>query len=163
MTIRTMSLLVGGALILGACAYVGVRPSPDPTASPSPMMPGEPTFETLMLSISNATTLDISLVVNGNSVGVYSAGSYVHPIDPAWLPSSPWHVEAQTVNGRVLVTFDVQAGDVWSSGPDANGHSARTGKAGRADLSCGRLDVWSGPPLLGPAPPSSFPPGDCDP
>ena len=36
------------------------------------------------------------------------------------------------------------------------------GDAVRVDLSCGRLDIWSGPPLLGP-PPGPGTPGDCTP
>jgi hypothetical protein len=34
------------------------------------------------------------------------------------------------------------------------------GDGNRVDLSCGRIDVWAGPPLLGPAPGPGTP-GDC--
>jgi hypothetical protein len=56
----------------------------------------------------------------------------------------------------VLVSMIVHDGDVVAA---ADGDK---GDANRVDLSCGRLDIWSGPPLLGPAPgPGS--PGDCGP
>ncbi len=32
----------------------------------------------------------------------------------------------------------------------------------RVDLSCGRIDIWSGTPMMGPAPGPGVP-GDCDP
>lgn len=120
-------------------------------------------IDPLELSMSNQTTLAITLVVNGQVVGPIAPGAHEDPIDGALLPAPQWHVDARTPTGRVLTTLDVAPGDVWhiTEGPD--GRSSSAGKATRVDLSCGRLDIWSGPPMLGPAPPSSFPPGDCDP
>jgi heat shock protein HslJ len=114
------------------------------------------------LSISNNTTLDVNLVVNGAPVGVFGPGEYHDPITNVTLPELPWTVEARTQSGRVLVSFTVQPGTV-SSTAYPGGVSEANGAGARADLSCGRLDVWSGPPMLGPAPPPSFPPHDCDP
>jgi len=117
----------------------------------------------LALSISNQTTLDVTLVVNDQVVGAFPPTAHEDPIPASRLPPPPWHVEARTTTGRVLASIDVRPGDVWSTTPDAAGRSSVRGKADRAELSCGRLDIWSGPPLVGPAPPASFPPGDCDP
>jgi len=76
------------------------------------------------------------------------------------LPRQPWLVEARTPTGRVLSSMTVRPGDVWETTmPD--GSTQMKGDAVRVDLSCGRLDMWSGPPLLGPAPgPGKT--GDCD-
>jgi hypothetical protein len=54
----------------------------------------------------------------------------------------------------------VKAGDVWQTTPDANGRSESKGDAIRVDLSCGLLEVWTGPPLTGP-PPGPGTSGDC--
>jgi len=50
----------------------------------------------------------------------------------------------------------VRPGDVWETAGQMKGDAVRV------DLSCGRLDIWSGPPLLGPAP-GPGKPGDCAP
>jgi len=113
----------------------------------------------LTLSVSNQTTLPVTVAVNQLEFGPYEPGSSDDPIDPRLLPAAPWHVEAKTPSGRVLLSFDVDQPDVWRS---ADG-SQTAGAGARADLSCGRLDVWVVYPLAGPAPPQSFPPGDCDP
>jgi hypothetical protein len=103
------------------------------------------------LSISNGTTIPVTLVVNGTVVETVAPGDRQDPIT-ASLPTRPWTIETRSPSGRVLSTLTVSATDDISS---------TSGRAVRADLSCGRLDVWSGPPLLGP----TFipgPSGDCD-
>ena len=55
----------------------------------------------------------------------------------------------------------VSAGDVWSQ-QNADGSGESKGDGARVDLSCGRIDVWSGTPMMGPAPGPGAP-GDCDP
>jgi hypothetical protein len=117
----------------------------------------------LTLSISNQTTLVVTLIVNEQIVGIYPPAAHRDPITAPLLPPPRWHVEARSPSGRVLASMDVRPGDVVSTTPDAAGRSSSRGKGDRAELSCGRLDIWSGPPLLGPAPPDSFPVGDCDP
>ena len=84
------------------------------------------------LEISNGTTLVVTLAVNGSAIAHVNPGG-LEKISPSRLPSLPWIVEARAASGRVLVY-----------------------------LSCGRLDVWSGPPLAGPVPGLGHP-GDCDP
>lgn len=114
------------------------------------------------LSISNQTTLRVTLVVNSEPIGTFPAGAYADPIKNLQLPDLPWNVEARTDSGRVLVSFTVKPGTV-SATAYPGGPTVVRGAGARADLSCGRLDVWSGPPLGGPMPPASFPPGDCNP
>ena len=77
------------------------------------------------------------------------------------LPPLPWSVETRTPSGRALSRLTVRAGDVWETNLPGGGRQMK-GDAVRVDLSCGRLDMWSGPPLLGP-PPGPGMPGDCDP
>lgn len=116
----------------------------------------------LELSVSNQTTA-ITLVVNGQTVGPFAPTAHEDPIDASLLPAPPWHVEARTPSGRVLTALDVKPGDVWHTTEGRDGHSSATGRATRVDMSCGRLDIWSGRPMSGPAPPRTFPAGDCDP
>jgi len=114
------------------------------------------------LGVSNAATIPVTLVVNGNVVGTYppKTGTTGIGIDPGTLPPLPWHVVARTAGGRALLTMDVTAPPV--SIPRAGGGGEVIGAAVRVDLSCGRLDLWAGPPVAGPAPGPGNP-GDCDP
>lgn len=120
-------------------------------------------IDPLDLSISNNTTLVITLVINHQVIGLFGPGAHEVPIDASRLAAPPWHVEARTSSGRVLVTMDVAPGDVWHTEEGIDGRSSSQSAGARADLSCGRLDIWSGAPMSGPAPPASFAPGDCDP
>lgn len=105
------------------------------------------------LSIANYTTIAVTLVVNGKVIETVPAGGYQDPIKGE-LPGLPWNVETRSPSGRVLSRMTVNAGDVWQTTNEAKGDAVRV------DLSCGRLDVWSGPPLLGPIP-GPGQPGDC--
>ncbi len=112
------------------------------------------------LEISNGTTLVITLVVNATPITSVGPGA-VDKISPSRLPPLPWKVEARATSGRVLASMTVRAGDVVrTTNPD--GSTSWKGDAVRVELSCGRLDVWSGPPLAGPAPGAGSA-GDCDP
>jgi hypothetical protein len=117
-----------------------VRGNAQSAVSPATLMP---------LSISNGTTILVTLVVNGTVVETVAPGGHENPVKAA-LPSLPRSIETRSPSGRVLSRLTVNAGDVVSTTPDASGHSMSKGDAVRADLSCGRLDVWSGLPLLGP-------------
>lgn len=78
------------------------------------------------------------------------------------MPQLPWHVEARTqAGGRLLLSFDVKRGDVFST-TEPDGQGSARGVSERRDLSCGRLDVWSGPRMMGP-PPGPGERGDCEP
>lgn len=112
------------AVAVGAC---GVAPTPQP-----PLLP--------TVSVANGTTILVTITINGVQVGTVPPGTTEHPI-PATLPARPWTVEARSPSGRALATLTVSAEDYIST---------NSGVAVREDLACGRLDLWSGPPLLGP-------------
>ena len=136
------------ALALACCATAPAR-APSPVASSPPA-----------LGIANGTSIAVTLAVNGVVVETVAPGGYEDPVT-AQLPPLPWSIETRSPSGRVLSRLMVSAGDVVYTTPDASGGSSARGRAVRVDLSCGRLDVWSGPPLLGPM----FipgPSGDCD-
>jgi uncharacterized NAD(P)/FAD-binding protein YdhS len=113
-----------------------------------------PTREAHDLVVSNQTALAITLAVNGVVVRTVRAHSDEAVIAKD-LPPQPWLVEARSPAGRVLSSMTVRAGDVWETGTQMKGDAVRV------DLSCGRLDMWSGPPMLGPLPGPGRP-GDCD-
>jgi len=112
--------------------------SPTPTAQPRDLI------------VDNQTTLAITLAVNGVVVRTIQAHKQ-EAVLVSDLPPQPWLVEARTPSGRILSSMSVRPGDVWETrAPD--GSTQMKGDAVRVDLSCGRLDMWSGPPVLGPAP-----------
>ena len=110
--------------------------------------------------INNGTTMTVTMVVNNalpRPIGPHTQVA----VSAADLPPLPWSIETRTTRGRVLASMTVRDGDVQATA-NADGSRSIRGDATRVDLSCGRLDVWVGPPLLGPGPgPGS--PGDCDP
>ena len=110
------------------------------------------------LSIANWTTIAVTLVVNGSVIETVPPGGYEDPIKGD-LPPLPWNAETRSPSGRVLSTLVVHAGDFWQTSMP-NGGGAVNGDAVRVDLSCGRLDLWYGTPMLGP----TFIPGPspCD-
>ncbi len=112
------------------------------------------------LWINNGTTLVVALVVNGSTVSSVAPGTQ-EMIAASALPPLPWNVEARSPSGRLLTSMTVHAGDVTETALP-NGGTQSKGDAARIDLSCGRLDIWAGPPLAGP-PPGSGRPGDCAP
>lgn len=115
------------------------------------------------LGISNNTTLVVTLTVNGQPVAEVAPGGPTTEIDESRLPPLPWTVEARTVSGRVLVSMQVEPGSVTST-TNADGSTSSMSVADRADLSCGRLDIWAGFHALGPPPrPDAGEPGDCVP
>jgi hypothetical protein len=77
------------------------------------------------------------------------------------LGAMPWAIEATSPSGRILLELVALPGVVWST-TEPDGSTSQHGAANRVDLSCGRLDVFVGPPLLGPMPGLGVP-GDCDP
>ena len=128
-----------------ALAAAGFATGCQAGASPTPPVASLPP-----LSISNGTSIPVTLVVNGTVIETVAPGDTQDPIT-APLPAQPWTIETRSPGGRVLSTLAVSLTDVIGSA---------SGRAVRVDLSCGRLDVWSGPPLLGPMF-SPGPSGDC--
>jgi hypothetical protein len=137
-------LLCALALITSGCVGPGGTPT---LAGSIPVA--------VSLSYSNQTTIAVDLVVNGTKVSTMLPGTDGTVLASS-LPAQPWAVQAQTSKGRVLTSMTVRPGDI------AQGSGYSRGDAVRVDLSCGRLDIWSGPPLVGPAPGSGSP-GDCTP
>jgi hypothetical protein len=126
------------ALALSVIA-LAVATCSGPTATPSPTpAPTQPLLPTV--SVANGTTIPVAITINGVQVGTVPPGTTEDPIS-ATMPARPWTVEARLPSGRVLATLTVSAQDYISN---------NSGKAVREDLACGRLDLWSGPPLLGP-------------
>jgi len=109
----------------------------------------------MSVQVSNGTTLVVTLVVNDETVATVASGAN-ETIPASRLPSAPWRVEARSPSGRVLVSMTVHLGDVTVTSDGLRGVGSRV------DLSCGRLDIWSGSPMIGPAPGSGSP-GDCRP
>lgn len=109
----------------------------------------------MSLDVSNGSTLNVSLMVNGIVIETVAAGRTDH-LDATRLPTLPWNAQVSSSYGRVLLQLTVHAGDIHRDATTTSGDAARV------DLSCGRIDLWSGPPLLGPAPGSGTP-GDCAP
>ena len=127
------------ALVVASCA-------PAPSAQPASAAPGGAPA----LSIANGTSIPVRVMVNDQLIVTVDPGQTLDPIDGS-LPPLPWNVVIESPSGRQLASLLV-AGE--STNPNA-------GRAVRQDLSCGRLDVWSGPPLAG----GTFipgPSGDCD-
>jgi hypothetical protein len=137
------------ASLVGGCSVVA-------SLLPSPLIPpGAP--RPIGVEVANGTTLRITIVVDGVAVADIGPGDGTQaPIVADVLGPMPWHVEARTPSGRVLLTLTVNDGDVFY------GQNTTRGDAARIDLSCGRLDVWVGPPLIGPMPGPGVA-GDCVP
>jgi hypothetical protein len=136
---------------------------PQASEIPPAMYGSEPIEQPLVVSITNNTELVITLEVNGEPVATFEPGEGDFEIDSGLMPAPPWHVEALTSTGRMLLELDMRPGDVWRTEEGPNGGTMLASVGARADLSCGRLDLWSGAPMGGPMPPDSFPPNDCEP
>ena len=135
------------ASIVGAC--VG------PFAGRGPVEPAA-----YDLHVDNGTTLAVSIVVDGRPAGVAAAGQGL-TLASGTLPNGEYVVEATTPSGRVLSKGKIHPGDVTRT-VEGDGVTGASGDGFRVDLSCGRLDVWVGVPMAGPAPDPGTP-GDCDP
>jgi hypothetical protein len=125
-------------LVVAACEVVSVG-SARPTDSVGDLL------------LNNNTPLQVTVFVNGKQIGDVGAGQVRWPVST--LPQLPWQVIVTTRSGRLLITLPVKAGDVVGTGK---------GDGIRAELSCGQIDLWVGPPLLGPAPGPGTP-GNCAP
>lgn len=156
--LASMLAAIPAAAVVG-CSLV-VPPPPVPAGELPPgaevtIAPGQ-----MRLELSNGTTIAVDLAVNGRIVSRVPAGASadlgVDDVGPL-----PWDTIVTTTAGRPLLDLVVHAGDA-SIGVTGNGGRSQSGVGVRVDLSCGRIDLWSGPPLLGPTrDPGS--PGDCDP
>jgi hypothetical protein len=125
-----------------------------------PLAACSPAVATDPLSVNNQTSIGVGLFVNGTHVADLRPHATAE-IPATALPAPPWHVEARTSADRVLLTLDVGANPARRTVmPD--GGTSIVGAGIRAELSCGQIDIWVGPPLGGPVPGPGAP-GDCDP
>jgi len=148
---RRIAALVRGVALAGLVAACGLLPD----LSGSGARP-------VGVEVANATDLDVTLVVNARIIRVVNAHDRTaDPITADVLGPMPWTVEARTSTGRLLTSLVVHDGDVKYEDL-GNGQRSAQGDGARVDLSCGRLDVWAGPPLMGPMPGPGAP-GDCVP
>jgi hypothetical protein len=169
LTMKTFAIALLCALLAGCATPQPPQTPRTPSVAPSAVsalpssseLPGTVPAGAMSLSIQNGTTLKVTLLVNSVLVATLAPGACIGCQLDDGVPASrlsplPWQVEARSPSGRILVSMTVRQGDVIKT---ADGWQ---GDANRVDLSCGRLDIWSGPPLAGPAPgPGS--PDDCAP
>ncbi len=158
--IRGTILVVG--LLVGACGSPSATtPVPAVSLDPSGGIVGVVPPDSMSLAVNNSSTLTVSLVVNKMLIASLDPGTCLGCTDDSAVPASllpplPWQAEVHAPSGRVLLSLTVNAGDV-----EYESNSSK-GDANRVDLSCGRIDLWSGPPLVGP-PPGPGSSGDCRP
>jgi hypothetical protein len=112
------------------------------------------------LVVDNGTTLAVTVVVNGQNIGMVAPQTQ-QSFDASGMPAMPWSIQVLSPSGRLLTSVSADPGSAGSS-TDADGHTTQYGVGSRVDLSCGRLDVYVGPPMIGPAP-GPGQPGDCEP
>jgi hypothetical protein len=157
---RSLGLALAVAAAVSGCSLLP-RMTPLPVAGEQPFgveVPIPP--ERMRLEMNNGTTSVVVLTVNGGVGRQFGPGSVAN-LGIAELGQLPWSAEVSTVGGRRLLGLAVNAGDVTITN-EGGGQSSQLGDGVRVDLSCGRIDLWSGPPMLGPAPGPGTP-GDCDP
>jgi hypothetical protein len=159
---------VGRRLAILAVAFVaaveGCAMLPAATLTPVEQLPvGQEQVvpDALMrLQMANGTTIAVVLSVNGGVGRLFPPGGQAD-LGIAEIGPPPWEATVRIQGGRILLQLVVHPGDVTRVN-DGNGASSGRGAGRRVDLSCGRIDLWSGVPPLGPAP-GPGEPGDCDP
>lgn len=145
---------------LTTAGYSPSGPLPTPfyivplTGSPTPEASAPP------VHAANGTTLSLTVAINGHLVGIVGPGQGAS-FDTGGYPE-PWDVALATESGRVLVDMTYQLSDIGTSFGGTNPDPGM-GVGHRLDLSCGRLDVYVGGPILGGTFIPSSSPGDCDP
>jgi hypothetical protein len=156
---HVLAIVLAVAGTVAGCSYLPWLPTPAPTPVPLGVRVVTPP-ERMRLEVSNGTTIPVMLTVNGAPGRPIPAGQRAD-LGLADLGPLPWVAQVRTGSGRVLVEATIRAGDVWSQ-QNADGSGESKGDGARVDLSCGRIDIWSGTPMMGPAP-GPGEPGDCDP
>jgi hypothetical protein len=135
-----------------------------PTLTPVEQLPvGQEQFvapELMRLQMSNATTIPVVLSVNGGVGREFAAGGSAD-LGLQELGPLPWKTTVRTTTGRIVLQLTVLEGSVART-RESDGSVSMTGVAKRVSLSCGGIDVWSGPPISGPAP-DQGPVLDCEP
>jgi hypothetical protein len=140
-----------------ACGPTNATPEPSATSSPAP-----PSVVNLpSLHVDNGSALLLTVVVNGNALERHAPAHGNTEFPSELLGAPPWSIDLETQSGRSVLTIQIAPEAIWKTiAPD--GHVVDHGAGKRVDLSCGRIDIWMGVPLLGPVP-GPGQPGDCDP
>ena len=136
------------ALLALACVGCG---APGPTELPL----GVVADADMSLTANNQSDRTLELFVNDGKVADVPAKTQV-TIQAKDLQPLPWAADLRLPTGRTLVSLTVRSGDVVRTTTGVGG------LGGRADLSCGRIELWAVVPLGGPAP-GEGKPGDCGP
>lgn len=112
------------------------------------------------IHVSNASTLGLTIIVNGTAVGTLAPDSMAD-YPPRVLPARPWTVEARMDSGRLIASMTVEEGAIQDERAlDGTGSYRSVGS--RVTLSCGQVWLWVGEPGTGGGPAEGTP-GDCDP
>lgn len=144
---KRLQVLVAAAIVFAAGCGGGAPSSP----SASPVVT---VASSLDLHIENGTTKAITVLVNGAIVSTVAAGQSA-TVAESTLPAGVWSVEARLPGGKSVLVTQLDRSAV------SQATNSESGSGSRVDLSCGRLDVWVGVPMIGPAPGPGTP-GDCD-
>ena len=152
------------AAVAAGCSLIPGVATPPPSGVVDPELPlgvqvVTPPAE-MEVHVSNGTTIPVTVTV-GDTFSRDVAPGQGADLTAADLSDLPWDVKVRTSSGRVLVELPVIAGAQWRR-RNADGSTEAQGAGARVDLSCGRIDVWSGFPMSGPVPGPGVP-GDCDP
>jgi hypothetical protein len=109
----------------------------------------------MSLTANNQSDRTLELFVNDGKVADVGPTTQ-STIEASDLPPLPWTAELRLPTGRALVTLTVTSGSVVRRAEGSQG------VGNRADLSCGRVELYAVIPLGGPAPGPGRP-GDCGP
>ncbi|HLO34895.1 MAG TPA: hypothetical protein VK194_02380, partial [Candidatus Deferrimicrobium sp.] len=120
MRLATIVRVVLVAALVAACG-------PMAPAGPGPLASIPPDGN---VHVTNGTTLDVSIFVNGLSIGTVRAGDEI-TIESGRLPTLPWTVEARSPSGRLILPWNVEVGQIQEA-LDGTGASGAT-----ATLTCG--------------------------
>lgn len=162
MAVLLLALLCAACTPQGPAGSSGMKPPRSPIATDG--LGGSATGSSVApadLKLNNGTPLSLHVFVDDELVRVVPPDAGEVTISRSELPPMPWSVELRTDRDRPLLSLPVDASDIWAT-TAPNGETTVHGAANRVELSCGRIDVWAGPPLSGPAP-GPGEPGDCEP
>jgi hypothetical protein len=140
LSIAILALAVGAAACGSQDSQPPLGPVPDADMS---------------LTANNQLDRPLELYVNGSKIADVQPGT-----EPTFqakdLPQLPWTAELRLATGRTLLSLTIASGSVVRTATSAQGVGIR------ADLSCGRVELFAVLPLGGPVPGTGRP-GDCGP
>jgi hypothetical protein len=140
--LRAIAIAAVIAFAAGSCASPSLAPSAPPMSA----------AVADRIGLNNASTLPVTVTVNGMVVATVPAGAMQNPIATA-LPARPWTIEARSPSGRVLASLVV--------GSDAVVSDQRS--IGDVEfLACGELVLWAGGPVPDRPRPVGPTPEPCD-